>query len=257
MKLALVTGGTRRIGAHIAARLARSGHALALHYHHGAVIDPLLEQALAEAGCVYRLYQADLANADDIARMTAAISVDFGVPPALLVNNASLFGGDDLANATMATLMTHYAVNCAAPTLLAQWLAAGAGPAHNAVIVNILDQKLAQPHGDNLSYTLAKYALIGLTRLLATSLAPHVRVHGVAPGLTLPTPDYTPEQMAALGRAMPLGRLVAPEDIADAVAYLATARAATGQILYVDSGAHLHSYARDFLFIDPAAQRGQ
>ncbi len=250
MTFALVTGGTRRIGAHIAARLARAGYGLALHYHHRPTMDPLLERALAETGVACRLYQADLADGDAVARMTAAVATDFGSTPSLLVNNASLFGADDLTTATMTSLLTHYAINCAAPTLLAQWLAADAGPGREAVIVNILDQKLAQPHGDNLSYTLGKYALMGLTRLLAHSLAPHVRVHGVAPGLTLPTPDYAPEQMAALADDMPLGILPDPAEIADAVFYLARARSATGQILYIDGGAHLQSYARDFVHMD-------
>ena len=85
--------------------------------------------------------------------------------------------------------------------------------------------------------------------ILARRFAPHVRVCGVAPGLTLPTADYDSALMDRAAALMPLGLLAAPEEIAEAVMYLATARSITGQVLFVDGGAHLCRYARDFLFL--------
>jgi NAD(P)-dependent dehydrogenase (short-subunit alcohol dehydrogenase family) len=75
------------------------------------------------------------------------------------------------------------------------------------------------------------------------------RVNGVAPGLVIPTEDYSDVQMGRLNAAMPLGQLPDPENVAEAVLYLARARDVTGQILYVDGGAHLKSYPRDFLHL--------
>jgi NAD(P)-dependent dehydrogenase (short-subunit alcohol dehydrogenase family) len=144
----------------------------------------------------------------------------------------------------MASLATHFRVNAAAPTLLALRVAAG-GP--GVAIVNILDQRIAHPHGDQFSYTVSKLALAEATRLLARVLAPGARVMAVAPGLTIPTADYGAAQMARLGEAMPLGLLPTPEDIADAVLWAIRARASTGQTLFVDGGASLVSYERDFV----------
>ena len=77
-----------------------------------------------------------------------------------------------------------------------------------------------------------------------------VRVNAVAPGLVIPTQDYSDRQMAALKDAMPLGLLPRPADVADAVAWLANAPAVTGQTLFVDGGAALKSFERDFLFLE-------
>ena len=88
-----------------------------------------------------------------------------------------------------------------------------------------------------------------MTRTLAVSLAPKLRVNAVAPGLTLPTADYDAAQMARIAEAMPLGVLPQPEDIADAVAFLAGAPAITGQTLFVDGGASLKSFDRDFVYM--------
>ena len=116
-------------------------------------------------------------------------------------------------------------------------------------IINILDQRIDHPHGDQLAYTLSKLALAGLTRTSAASLAPKVRVNAVAPGLTIATPDYDAAQMERLGEMMPLARLPQAEEIAQAVLYLTDASAVTGQTLYVDGGAHLKSYERDFMHL--------
>ncbi len=80
-------------------------------------------------------------------------------------------------------------------------------------------------------------------------LAPDIRVNAVSPGLTLATYDYTPEQLTRLARLAPLETLPTPEDVGEAVLYLARARAVTGQTIIVDGGAHMRSYERDFVHL--------
>jgi NAD(P)-dependent dehydrogenase (short-subunit alcohol dehydrogenase family) len=179
-----------------------------------------------------------------------AVEASFGRPPDLLVNNAALFGDDDWRSATMEAMLAHYAVNAAAGVALACAFADRLGPEGRGVVVNIVDQRIASPHGDQLSYTLSKQAAAGATRTLARTLAPRLRVCAVAPGLTIPTADYSTAQLERLAARMPLGRLPRPGDVAAAVLYLAGAEATTGQILFVDGGAWLESFERDFVYLE-------
>lgn len=249
MKLALVTAGFHRIGAVIAARLAREGWALALHSRSDAEPDADLAIALHASQTRWHGFSADLSEGDAVNQLLPRVHARFGRYPDLIVNNASRFVWDDPATVTPEALAVHHAVNVAAPVMLSCALAALVGERGTASVVNILDQRIRQPNGDQLSYTLSKQALAAATETLARALAPQVRVNGVAPGLTLPTPDYRPAQMAALEAAMPLALLPDPDDIADAVLWLAQAQATTGQIIFVDGGANLKSFARDFVFM--------
>ena len=131
--------------------------------------------------------------------------------------------------------------------LLAQALARALPDGADGAVVNILDQRVLNPPVDQAAYTASKLALANLTRVLARAFAPRVRVNAVAPGLTIPGDDYADDQVRRLAAAMPLGRLPQPADVADAVAFLAGARAVTGQTLFVDGGASLESWPRDFV----------
>jgi len=249
MKLALVTGGCRRLGAAISGRLAEAGWSLALHAQYDPEPEAALLARLVQSGCDWQGFAADLSIAGDVAALVDQVSNHFGASPQLLVNNASIFGQEPLASATMASLERHFRVNTAAPFVLARDVAMRAQGGEPAVVVNILDQRIRHPGGDQASYTLSKLALTESTRMLARALAPSARVCGVAPGLTLPTEAYLPAQMARLEAEMPLQLLPDPEDIADAVLYLAGARATTGQVIYVDGGASLQDFSRDFLYL--------
>ncbi|MEH3039483.1 MAG: SDR family oxidoreductase [Sphingomonas paucimobilis] len=243
--LALVTGSFRRLGGHIATRLAQAGYDVALHASHA--VDPEAEvvAAIEAAGAAYRCFAADLGDADATRGLIPAVSAQFGRRVDLLVNNASCFRADDADYPTPESLAGHFAVNAAAPFVLATMLAERGGSA----VVNILDQRIAHPHRDQLAYTLSKQALGEATRTLALALAPKVRVNGVAPGLTLATDDYSPEQVGRLAALMPLGRLPDVDQVADAVLFLARAAASTGQILFVDGGAGLVAFERDFVHL--------
>ena len=250
MKLALVTGGFRRVGAAIAARLANDGWTLALHYRTASEPDADLALALHANRTIWHRFAADLANGDEVLNLLPRIHAHFGAYPDLIVNNASMFEWDNIATMAPQAMAAHHAINVIAPVLLATALARHIDADARATVVNILDQRIRQPNGDQLSYTLSKQGLAAATDTLARSLAPKVRVNAVAPGLTLATQDYRPAQLAALAGEMPLGLLPEPEDIANAVAWLSSARATTGQTIFVDGGANLKSFARDFVFMD-------
>lgn len=244
MKLALVTGGCHRLGAHIAGRLAGAGYAVALHGREAADPEPVLLKQLQWAGVPWHGFAADLADEEDVARLPKAVEQHFGANIDLLINNASLFGAD------MTSLVEHFRINAAAPFALTMAIAERARAAgKGAAVVNILDQRIVHPHSDQLAYTVSKQALAEVTRTLAATLAPHVRVCAVAPGLTVPTDDYSAEQIARLAEMMPLRRLPTPDDVSDAIIYLAGAQATTGQTIFVDGGASLTRFDRDFVHL--------
>lgn len=248
--LALVTGGMRRVGAAIAAELARAGWALALHGRSNLTPEPALADTLAECNTPWCGFAADLADPAVPDALIANVTRHFGRAPALLVNNASLFEFDDWQTMTPQMLQDHFAVNLFAPLLLTRAVVAVAEEGACPAIVQIVDQRVRNPNGDQLSYTLSKQALAESIRTLARAFGARARVNGVAPGLTLATDDYDEAQMARLSARMPLHRLSTPGDIARAVRYLASEPAISGQLLFVDGGAHMLSLDRDFVFLD-------
>jgi NAD(P)-dependent dehydrogenase (short-subunit alcohol dehydrogenase family) len=165
------------------------------------------------------------------------------------VNNAAMFGQDDWQTMTLETLEAHFRLNLFAPLFLSQALVQIAGPKARPAIVNILDQRIVNPHPDQMSYTLSKQALAASIRSMAASFAGRARYNGVAPGLVIATDDYTAEQETRLAQMMPLGALPSPSAVAEAVVYLAQAQDVTGQVIFVDGGAHLKSFDRDFMHL--------
>ena len=248
-RLALVTGGHRRLGGIISAAFAQAGYSLAIHGSHDTRLDSHLALTLEDNATEWDGFTVDFADPEGAEELVALVAERFGRPPDVLVNSAAIFGQDRLDSVNAGDLMRHYAVNCAAPTLLTKAFATVPAGTGDRCIVNILDQRIDHPHGDQLAYTLSKMALAGLTRLSASTLAPQIRVNAVAPGLTIATPDYDDVQMERLSTLMPLARLPQAEEIAQGVLYLAGASAVTGQTLYIDGGAHLRSYDRDFMHL--------
>jgi NAD(P)-dependent dehydrogenase (short-subunit alcohol dehydrogenase family) len=245
--LALVTGGFARLGAAIATRLAEQGYDLALHGRAERTPEPALNRAIAQAGVRWAPFAQDLAEPSSADLLVAAVAEHFGRGPDVLVNSAALFEEGGWIDLTREQLDRHLAVNFTAPIMLTR--AAAAAGARAAV--NIVDQRIVNPPLDQAAYTASKLASAATTRLLARAFAP-MRVNAVAPGLTIPGDDYRPGQVEALADMMPLGTLPSPDQVADAVAYLAGAEAVTGQTLFVDGGAALESYARDFVHITGA-----
>ncbi len=238
---ALVTGGARRIGCAIVRALAGAGYAVAIHAHRSLEAAQELAAEIAAAGGTAAVVSADLADHDDVAGLVAAAAAAVG-PLTLLVNNASVFEPDGIGHLDRARFDLHYAVNVRAPVFLAEAFAAQAAALPDGVdasIVNLLDQRIFKSTPNYLSYGLAKHALYAATTTLAQALAPRVRVNAVAPGPALPNTRQDAETFARLSRAMPLGRGPSPEEIAEAVLFLAGARSVTGQTIAVDGGQRL------------------
>ncbi|WP_042883876.1 SDR family oxidoreductase [Cupriavidus necator] len=254
--VALVTGGARRLGRAIALELAAQGWDVAVHCHRSVDEAEALATQIRALGRRAAVLRADLADEAATGRLVADCTAALGVPTCL-VNNASLFQYDVATSFSYASLDTHMRTNVAAPLLLARELhkalAAAAGSDKAAeprgVVINLLDQKLDNLNPDFLSYTLSKAALQTATVQLAQALAPRLRVVGVAPGITLVSGEQSEQSFRRAHRVTPLGQSSTPEDIAQAVAYLAQARAVTGTTLYVDGGQHLMPLARDVMFL--------
>jgi len=190
---------------------------------------------------------ADLAESDCAERIFAA--ADGLAPVALLVNNAARFAWDGFGEFDGAELGAHMAVNVRAPALLTDRFArVHAGG--DALVVNLLDAKLAAPNPDYLSYTLSKAALAQLTELAARALASRgIRVNGIAPALMLRSSGQSEENYRAMHCRNPLGRGVEPGDVIEAIRYLVGARCVTGQLLVIDSGHRFLGLERDVQFL--------
>lgn len=246
--LALVTGGWRRIGGAIARKLASEGWDLALHAHHAGTFDAEFKAQLEWLGAAVFPLSGDLEDPAYPPQLLTDVTAAAGRSPDLLVNCASLFHDDRVDTITSAELEQHFRVNVFAPLLLTRAFAEALGEREGSV-VNILDQRVMNPVPDQISYTISKQALHASVRTMSRAMAPKVRVNGVAPGLILPTADYDAEQWRRLEEVMPLKRLPGADEIADAVHYLAAAKSVTGQTLFVDAGASLESYPRDFVYM--------
>jgi NAD(P)-dependent dehydrogenase (short-subunit alcohol dehydrogenase family) len=245
---ALVTGAGRRIGRAIALGLAQAGWDVAIHFRSSRAEAEVSAGAVRALGRRAVLLECDLTDEAAVRGLLARAADALG-PIGCVVNNASLFEYDSAGEFSPALLATHMQANVSAPILLAQALHAATPANGQAVVINLLDQKLANLNPDYLSYTLSKAALQAATTMLAQALAPSVRVVGLAPGLTMVSGEQSESGFASAHQATPLGRSSTPQDVADAVCYLATARAVTGTTLIVDGGQHLMPLPRDVMFL--------
>jgi NAD(P)-dependent dehydrogenase (short-subunit alcohol dehydrogenase family) len=247
-KVALVTGGAKRVGRAIALALAQKGWDIAVHYRHSE------DEAKATVRDIEALGRRAIALACDLgdeAAVKALLPNAIAAlgPVSCVVNNASLFEYDDVNDFSMSRLDTHMHANLAAPILLAQALHATTAVGLQSVVINLLDQKLFNPNPDFLSYTLSKAALHSATTMLAQALAPKVRVVGIAPGITMRSGKQTAEEFEKAHTVTPLGRSSTPGDIAATVCFIAESPAITGTTLLVDGGQHLIPLQRDVMFI--------
>lgn len=244
----LITGGARRLGAAMARACANAGMDVALHYR---TAGPDVAETLASLqahGVVAAAVAADLADPAQVTGLVPAAASALGRPLTALVNSASIFEWDDIATLSADTLLAHYLPNTIAPALLIQGLLTQLPDGVTGAVVNILDQKLASPNGDHLSYTLSKYALMGLGEVMARAAAPRLRVNAIAPGYTLPAPGQAQAEFERLHNRTPLGIGPGPDDIAQACLYLLQSPVVTGQTLYVDAGIRFAGLERDISF---------
>ncbi len=237
-RAALVTGGGHRIGAAIVRGLAGAGYAVAVHVNRSRAAAEALCREIADQGGRAAVLEADLADHNAVLRLVPEAVKSAGALT-LLVNNAGAFDPDEIGKLDRALFDRQFAVNLRAPLFLSEAFAVQAPHGSNASIVNIIDQRVYKPTPRFMSYTLTKSALHTATTTLAQALAPHVRVNAVAPGPTLPSPRQDAEEFARQAGTLPLARGPTPQDIANAVLYLAQAAGVTGVSIAVDGGQHI------------------
>lgn len=244
--VALVTGSTSGIGAGIARRLAADGYRVILHSRSSAETGAALAQELGDAQDRAVYVQADLAQDGDRVKLIEAALAAWGRLD-LLVNNAGIsrvIPHGDLAAATPEIWHELHEVNVVAPfrliALAETALRAAAQHGRSGCVVNISSHAGIRPKGASIPYAASKAALNHMTRLLALSLAPEIRVNAIAPGLvdTPLTRDWTAAQELWRNKA-PMRRAAQPADIAQAVAMLAASDYMTGEILILDGGLNL------------------
>jgi pteridine reductase len=236
-KVALVTGGAKRVGEAIVRRLHAAGARVALHYRGSEADAARLEGELvaARAGSAVRL-RRDLLEPGAAEALVAAALERFGRLD-LLVNNASIFYPRSVGRIEPRHWDELVGSNLRAPLFVSQAAAPHLKQARGA-IVNITDIHAERPLKGFLVYSVAKAGLAALTRSLALELAPEVRVNAVAPGAIAWPADgkFDNAERARIVATTPLGRIGDPADIAQAVHFLATAPFVTGQTVAVDGG---------------------
>jgi NAD(P)-dependent dehydrogenase (short-subunit alcohol dehydrogenase family) len=235
---ALVTGGARRIGAHLARALAGRGYAVAIQYRTSAAEAEALAAEIERGGGRAATLRADLNDPAQLEELVGAAHAALG-PVTVLVNNAAVFEHDRATDFTLEQWDRQIATNLRAPLVLARQFARLLPADAAGLVVNLLDQRIAAPTRGYFSYTLSKLALAGATELLAAALAPRVRVNGIAPGLTLISGDQSEADFEGLVDRTPLGKGSSPDAIARALIYLLESEVVTGQILFVDGGRRL------------------
>ncbi len=237
-KVALVTGGGRRIGAEICRHLHRRGYRIAVHCNQStAQASQLCDELndLRKESC--HGFQADLSDGGECRQLIDAV-VSYFEGLNVLVNNASAYFSTPLEQAGESDWNTLLDTNLRAPFILAQ--GARESLAHNrGCIINLLDAHTSLPTRNYTIYHLSKTALGNLTQSLALEYAPEIRVNAIAPGAILwpEDADFGEQQQQAMLEKIPLGALGCSEDIAAAVTFLADdAPYVTGQLLAVDGG---------------------
>jgi NAD(P)-dependent dehydrogenase (short-subunit alcohol dehydrogenase family) len=248
-KGALVTGAAKRIGRVIALALARQGWDIAVHYRHSEAEALATVEEIRALGAHAIALPCDLSQEQAVRSLVTQAEGALGTPMRCVVNNASLFQQDAPADMTLASFDAHMHANVAAPIWLAQALHAAIPEGQQGVVINLLDQKLFNLNPDFLSYTLSKAALHTATTMLAQSLAPKLRVAGVAPGITLVSGEQSEEGFTKAHTKTPLGRSSTPDDVAATVCFVAASPAITGTTILVDGGQHLIPLQRDVMFI--------
>ena len=250
LKTVLVTGGALRLGALLCQTFAQEGWQVWCHYQRSADAALALQQRLQAQGATVHLVQADLGQVAERERMMQTIAAQTG-PLDCLVNNASLFEPDTGTNMDLSGAREQLEVNLLAPLSLASLMARQSAPhatPGQRSVVHVLDQKVFNLNPDYFSYTVSKLALERAVALQAQSLAPALRVCGVAPGLMFLSGPQTQENFDRASRVNLLREPIDPAQVAATCLFLASNPCITGSTLCVDNGQHLVPLARDVMF---------
>ena len=235
-RVALVTGAGRRVGRALAVALGAEGMSVAVHYHASDA------GARETAGMIEREGGKALLVAADLTADTAASLIDDVVHRLggldVLVNSSAVMERTPLGEVTPSQWDAMMALNLRAPFLLSQAAAPHLARAHGA-IVNIGDLAAFETWPAYIPHGISKAGVVYMTRALARTLAPDVRVNAIAPGAVLLPDNWSEDDAAKLRESTPLRRLGSPDDVVGAMLYLLRADYVTGETMIVDGGRHV------------------
>ena len=241
----IITGGATRIGAAIAKKLSGPGAEIVIHYKSSKLNAEKLKKELSKNLTKVYLVKGDLSKETDIKKI-----VKFGKSKLkyfdCLINNASLFENDKLENFTTDSWEHHLKVNLRAPALLSKEFSENTRGKNNNII-NIIDQRVFKLTPYFFSYTISKTGLYTLTKTSAMSLAPNIKVNGIAPGPTLKNKRQSKKHFRKQYLSTPLKKQVDVNEICNAVDFFIKNSSITGQIIAVDSGQSLNWQTPDIM----------
>ncbi|MDG5747242.1 SDR family oxidoreductase [Qipengyuania sp. XHP0207] len=247
----LVTGGAKRLGAAIARAFGAAGWHVVIHYRRSAETAECLAAELDSSETI----ACDLSDGDAAVAMVEELAGRLS-NWRVLINNASLFERDDVTTLDPATNRRAMKVNAVTPARMAQAFLARSRATEGRRVIQVTDQKLANPNPDFFSYTMSKHALAATVPMLAMAPARESdRIYALAPGAILPSHDQTEDETQVSHRLNLLRRKTGPDEIADAALFLAEGHLASGQTLFIDSGQHLLSQPRDVIYLAREGER--
>lgn len=233
-KVALVTGGARRVGKAIVVELARAGYDVLVHYRSSTEEAQAVVEACQALGVKALATRADLTHSEEIERMFEAVDLFFGRID-VLVNSAAVFRVKQPWDLTLDDFDYHIQTNLRAP-YYCSILAARRMREKGGCIVNIGDVAAERPFRDQVPYCISKAGLLMMTKAMAKAFAPAIRVNAVLPGTVLFRPDEDDRIRAKVTASIPLGKIGSPQDVAKAALFLIQAPHITGAALPVDGG---------------------
>ena len=234
----IITGGATRIGAAIANKLSGPGVEIVIHYNKSKLNAEKLKKKLSKNLTKVYLIKGDLSKETDLKKIVKFCKIKLKYFDCL-INNASLFENDKLENFTIDSWEKHLRTNLRAQALLSKEFAKNVKGENNNII-NIIDQRVFKLTPFFFSYTISKTGLYTMTKTSAISLAPKIRVNGIAPGPTLKNKRQSEKHFKKQYLATPLKRQVNVSEICNAVDFFIKNRSITGQVLAVDSGQNLN-----------------
>jgi len=244
-KVSLVTGGAHRVGKALALALAQAGTHVVVHYGSSEEEAHQTADEISALGVAALPVQADLTDLMQIEALFKAVKDRFGRLD-VLVNSASNFLKQSFDSIRPEDWDRAMQVNLRAPFLCTQLAARLMQIAHRpadqpAAIINIADLMGMQPRRNFVQHGVSKAGLIHLTLTTAYELAPDIRVNAIVPGPILAPAGMDPssEQWRRIGERVPLGRAGHPDNVAEAVVFLARNDYITGAVLPIDGGEHL------------------
>ena len=241
----IITGAATRMGAAIAKKLSGSGVKIVIHYNKSKTNAEKLQKELIRNKTKVFLIKGDLSKEKDLKKIIKFAKSKLGYFDCL-INNASLFENDKLDNFTTDSWGKHLRTNLRTPALLSKEFAKNIKGKNNNII-NIIDQRVFKLTPFFFSYTISKTGLYTLTKTSAMSLAPNIRVNGIAPGPTIKNKRQTDKHFKKQYLATPLRKQVDVNEICNAVDFFIKNRSITGQVLAIDSGQNLNWQTPDVI----------